>query len=84
MPQKPSSHRISKIMIRKTSWKTIFKMPWSVIDALEDPRDQLHFFLTFFNEAAKLHAPIMVRRVRANDVPWKSSEIMENISPCSI
>ncbi len=50
-------------------------MLWSVIDALEDPRNQLYFFLTFFNEATKLHAPIMVRRVCANDVPWKSSEI---------
>ncbi len=46
-----------------------------LIDALEDPRDQLHFFLTFFNEAAKLHAPIMRRRVLVNDVPWKTSEI---------
>ncbi len=36
-------------------------MPWSVIDALEDPRDQLHFFLTFINEAAKLQAPIIER-----------------------
>ncbi len=50
-------------------------MLWYVIDAREGPRDQLYFFLTFFNEAAKLHTPIMERRVRANDVPWESIEI---------
>ncbi len=60
---------------QKNVLEYLFKMLWSVIDALEDPRNQLYFFLTFFNEATKLHAPIMERRVRANDVLWKSSEI---------
>ncbi len=62
-------------MVRKTSWNTVFKLLLSVIDAHEDLWNQLHFCLTFFNEASKLHEPIMERRVHANDVPWKSSEI---------
>ncbi len=62
---------------QKNFLEYLFKMSWSVIDVLEDPSDQLHYFLTFFNEAAKLHASIMERWVYANDVPWKSSEFIQ-------
>jgi hypothetical protein len=57
----------------------LHRLPWTVLEALEDPEDQLSIFLSFFNEAAKLHAPLMQKKIRGYEVPWRTGEINELI-----
>ncbi len=55
----------------------LHKLSWSVIDVLDDPKDQLQIFVSLFNDACEMHAPLREKRVRANDVPWKTTKIKD-------
>ncbi len=36
----------------------LHKLSWSIIDVLDDPKDQLHIFVSLFNDACEMHAPL--------------------------
>ncbi len=40
-----------------------------------DPIDQLQIFVSLFNDACEMHAPPREKRVRANDVLWKTTKV---------
>ncbi len=74
-PPKTILTRNFKSYDEKKFIEDLHKLPWSVIDVIDDPKDQLQIFVSLFNDACEMHAPLREKRVRANDVQRKTSKI---------